>query len=143
MRYLWLFLVLLLIMYPLFLCSYHLCAAKLNKTFLAHLRRQIHKLFDKIPQPEKHKTSMFQANMFVNFTVYVKNKCPSRALKNQNAFEMWYGHIPLVGNLRVFGFTCYALIPKEKRNKFVQGVESASSWGTQIPPGISSLRRGK
>jgi hypothetical protein len=45
-----------LIVYPLLLCSYQLCAAKLNTTFLVHLRRQIHKLFDKIPQPETHKT---------------------------------------------------------------------------------------
>eukprot|EP00253_Pinus_taeda_P031153 PITA_31153 len=30
---------------------------------------------------------------------------------------MWYGHIPLVKHLRVFGSTCYALIPKVHRNK--------------------------
>jgi hypothetical protein len=31
-------------------------------------------------------------------------------------YEMWYGQIPSVRHLRVFGSTCYALIPKEKRN---------------------------
>jgi hypothetical protein len=30
---------------------------------------------------------------------------------------MWYGCIPSVRHLRVFGSTCYALIPKEQRNK--------------------------
>ena len=30
---------------------------------------------------------------------------------------MWFGHLPLVRHLRVFGSTCYALIPKEQRNK--------------------------
>eukprot|EP00253_Pinus_taeda_P020695 PITA_20695 len=30
---------------------------------------------------------------------------------------MWYGHIPLVKHLMVFGSTCYALIPKVHRNK--------------------------
>jgi adenylate kinase family enzyme len=29
---------------------------------------------------------------------------------------MWYGHIPLVRHLKVFGSTCYALIPKEYRS---------------------------
>jgi hypothetical protein len=49
--------------------------------------------------------------------VYVKNMCPSHALKNKTPYEMWYGHIPLVRHLRVFGSTCYALIPKEQRSK--------------------------
>jgi len=30
---------------------------------------------------------------------------------------MWYGHIPSVKHLRVFGSTCCALIPKVQRNK--------------------------
>jgi hypothetical protein len=48
-------------------------------------------------------------------TVYAKNRCPYHAIKNKNPYEMWYGHIPLVRHLRVFGSTCYALIPKRKR----------------------------
>jgi hypothetical protein len=47
--------------------------------------------------------------------VYVKNMCPSHALQNKTPYEMWYGRIPSVMHLRVFGSTCYALIPKEKR----------------------------
>jgi transposase InsO family protein len=49
--------------------------------------------------------------------VYVKNKIPSHALGNKTPYEMWYGRIPSVRHLRVFGSTCYALIPKEQRNK--------------------------
>ena len=49
--------------------------------------------------------------------VYIKNRCPSNAIRNKNPYEMWYGHIPLERNLRVFGSTYYALIPKEHRNK--------------------------
>ena len=30
---------------------------------------------------------------------------------------MWFGHIPSDRHLKVFGSTCYAFIPKEKRNK--------------------------
>jgi hypothetical protein len=49
--------------------------------------------------------------------VYVKNNCPSHALENKTPYEIWYGRIPLMKHLRVFGSTCFALIPKEQRNK--------------------------
>lgn len=49
--------------------------------------------------------------------VYVKNRCPSYALRKKFPYEMWYGHIPSVNHLRIFGSTCYALIPKEHRCK--------------------------
>jgi len=41
----------------------------------------------------------------------IKNRCPSHA--HNTPYEMWYGQIPLVRQLRVFGSTCYSLIPKE------------------------------
>lgn len=49
--------------------------------------------------------------------VYIKNMCPYNAIKNKTPYEMWYGHIPSVRHLRVFCSNCYALIPKEQRNK--------------------------
>jgi hypothetical protein len=62
---------------------------------------------------------MFFKNMKLMFWVdatvcamYVKNMCPSHGLENKT-HEMWYGLIPSVRHLRVFGSTCYALIPKE------------------------------
>jgi hypothetical protein len=56
--------------------------------------------------------------------VYVKNKCPSHALKNMTPYQMWYGHISSVRHLRVFGSTCYDLIPKvQQRNEL-----DARSW---------------
>jgi len=51
--------------------------------------------------------------------VYVKNRCPSIAIRNKTPYEMWYGHIPSVKNIRAFSSTCYALIPKEQINKLV------------------------
>jgi hypothetical protein len=48
--------------------------------------------------------------------VCVKKMCPSHALENKTPYEMWYGRIPSVRDLRVFGSTCYDLIPKEQRN---------------------------
>jgi hypothetical protein len=62
---------------------------------------------------------MFFKNVKLMFWVdafYVKNGCPYHALKNETPYEMWYGHIPSLRHLKVFGSTCYALIPKEKRS---------------------------
>ena len=49
--------------------------------------------------------------------VYKKNWCPSNSIRNKTPYEMWHGHIPSVKNFRVFGSTCYTLIPKVQRNK--------------------------
>jgi hypothetical protein len=49
--------------------------------------------------------------------IYVRNRSPSHALGNKTTYEMWYGCIPSVRHLKVFGSTYYALIPKEQRNK--------------------------
>src|SRR5271168_1609904 len=48
---------------------------------------------------------------------YIKNRCPSNAIRNKTPYELWYGHVPSVKHLRVFGSTCYVLIPKVHRNK--------------------------
>ena len=49
--------------------------------------------------------------------IYIKNRFPSNSMKNKTPYEMWFGHIPSVKHRRVFGSTCYALIPKEQMNK--------------------------
>eukprot|EP00253_Pinus_taeda_P029386 PITA_29386 len=54
--------------------------------------------------------------------VYVKNRCPSNAIRNKTPYEKWYGHIPSVKHLKVFGSTYYALTPKVHRTNLVQGV---------------------
>ena len=59
---------------------------------------------------------MFWADV-VLCVVYINNRCPSNTIKNKTPFEMWHGHITSVKHFRDFGSTCYALIPKEKRNK--------------------------
>ena len=59
---------------------------------------------------------MFWADV-VLCVVYVKNRCPYHAIKNKTPYEMWYDHIPSVKNLKVFGSTCYDLIPKVQRIK--------------------------
>lgn len=49
--------------------------------------------------------------------VYINNWCLSNAIRNKSPYGMLYGHIPPVKHLRVFGSTCYALIPKKQRKK--------------------------
>ena len=53
----------------------------------------------------------------VKCATYLRNRSPSNALDNKNPHEMWFVHLLSVRHLSVFGSTCYALIPKEKRNK--------------------------
>jgi hypothetical protein len=64
----------------------------------------------------KNVKSMLWADVLL-CAVYVRNRSLSHALENKTPYEMWYDFIPLVIHLKVFGSTCYALIPKEKRNK--------------------------
>eukprot|EP00253_Pinus_taeda_P023640 PITA_23640 len=59
---------------------------------------------------------MFWADV-VLCVAYIKNRCPSNAIRNNTPYELWYGHVPSVKHLRVFGSTYYALIPKVHRNK--------------------------
>jgi hypothetical protein len=53
----------------------------------------------------------------VHTAVYLKNRSPTSTLNGKTPYEAWYGFKPKVNHLRVFGSTCYALVPKEKRTK--------------------------
>jgi hypothetical protein len=53
----------------------------------------------------------------VHTAVYLRNQSPTSALDGQTPYESWYGFKYKVNHLRVFGSTCYDLVPKEKRTK--------------------------
>ena len=61
--------------------------------------------------------------------VYIKNRCPSVALQNKTPYEMWHGHLPVVKHFRIFGSTCYALIPEQQRNKLGARSRKCIFWG--------------
>ena len=82
-------------------------AERMNRTILNMVRSML--FF-------KNVKLMFWADA-VLCAVYIKNRCPSSSIRNKTPFEMWHGHIPSVKHFRVFGSTCYALIPKGQRNK--------------------------
>lgn len=47
----------------------------------------------------------------------IKNRCPSSVINKKSPYELWYNRLPAVHHFKVFGSTCYALIPKHQRNK--------------------------
>ncbi|KAM2377527.1 hypothetical protein ACFX1X_044117 [Malus domestica] len=53
----------------------------------------------------------------VHTTVYILNRCPTKALRNVTPFEAYSGRKPEVAHLKVFGSLCYVHIPSELRQK--------------------------
>ncbi len=53
----------------------------------------------------------------VHTAVYLKNRSPS-ASKAKTPFELYYGSMPNIGHLKVFGCAVYAHIPRDERRKF-------------------------
>ena len=49
--------------------------------------------------------------------VYLKNRSPTKAVKDMTPFEAWKNMKPKVGHLRVFGCDAFAHIPKDERHK--------------------------
>jgi len=49
--------------------------------------------------------------------VYIKNRCPTKALDSKTPQEAWSGRKPDVSHLRVFGCKAFAHVPDEKRTK--------------------------
>ncbi len=53
----------------------------------------------------------------MNMTVYIKNRCPTKALDSKTPQEAWSGKKPDVSHLRVFGCKAFAHVPDEKRTE--------------------------
>jgi hypothetical protein len=53
----------------------------------------------------------------VNTAVYIKNRCPTKAIDSKTPQEAWSGRKPEVSHLRVFGCKAFARVPDEKRTK--------------------------
>ena len=46
--------------------------------------------------------------------VYIQNRTPTTAVKNNTTHEQWYERKPNIGHLKVFGCIAYAHIPDNK-----------------------------
>jgi hypothetical protein len=53
----------------------------------------------------------------VHTAVYLRNRSPTSTLDGKTPNEAWYGFKAKVNHLRIFGSTCYALVPNEKTTK--------------------------
>ncbi|CAN0856784.1 Retrovirus-related Pol polyprotein from transposon TNT 1-94 [Linum grandiflorum] len=71
---------------------------------------------------EKNLPKSFWAEA-VNTAVYLLNRLPTRALKDQIPIEAWSGHKPTVKHLKVFGSMCYTHVPDQKRHKLEDKAE--------------------
>lgn len=65
---------------------------------------------------EKNLPKKFWAEA-ANTAVFLQNRLPTKAVKNQTPFEAWYGYKPPVNFLRVFGCLCFTYVPQVKRDK--------------------------
>jgi len=61
--------------------------------------------------------SYFYWGEAITTAAYLRNRSPSKALKNVTAFEVWTGQKPSLNHLKVFGCKAYVHIPKEQRTK--------------------------
>ncbi|RVW55367.1 Retrovirus-related Pol polyprotein from transposon TNT 1-94 [Vitis vinifera] len=65
----------------------------------------------------------------VNTTVYLLNRCPTKALLNKTPIEAWSGRKPSVRHFKVFGCLCYSQVPKERRSKLDETSEKCIFMG--------------
>ena len=61
----------------------------------------------------------------VSTTIYLLNRCPTKAVWNRTPFEAWSGRKPSVKHFKVFGSIAYAQVPKEKRHKLDESSEKS------------------
>ena len=52
-----------------------------------------------------------------NTSVFLQNRLPTKALKDQTPFEAWYGYKPSLHFLKIFGCLCFTHVPHIKRDK--------------------------
>ena len=59
----------------------------------------------------------------VNTSVYLLNRCPTKAVPNQTPIEAWSGQKPTASHLKIFGCMCYIHVPPHKRHKLEEKSE--------------------
>ncbi|CAL8155287.1 unnamed protein product [Prunus armeniaca] len=53
----------------------------------------------------------------VHTTVYILNRCPTRALGDKTLFKAYSKRKPRIAHFKIFGYLCYVHIPSEVRQK--------------------------
>ena len=79
-------------------------AERLNRTLIEMVRSMLSD--SNLPQ-------VFGAEA-LSMAVYIRNRCPTKAVKDKTPYEALTGEKPSVGHLRVFGCAAYRHIPKDE-----------------------------
>lgn len=82
-------------------------AERMNRTLVESVRSML--ADSKLPK-------RFWAEALATAT-YLRNRCPTTAVKGKTPFEVLTGKKPNVENLRIFGCDAYAHVPKDERKK--------------------------
>ena len=53
----------------------------------------------------------------VSTAVYIRNRCPTKAVKGMTPYEALFGSKPSVNHLRIFGCIAYSHVAKDERRK--------------------------
>lgn len=78
-----------------------------NRTIMEAVRTMLHD--QKLPK--------FLWGEAANTVVYVQNRTPYQDLESKTLEEVFTGKRPEVSHLRIFGYSVYFHVPKEKRKK--------------------------
>lgn len=54
----------------------------------------------------------------VHTAIYILNRCPTKAVRDQTPFEAWHKKKPVVNHLKIFGSIGYSHISTPNRDKF-------------------------
>lgn len=74
---------------------------------------------------EMARCMLIQADLSIKFwaeavstAAYIRNRCPTKALKYETPYEVWNGVKPDVSNMKTFGCTAFSLNKKPSKGKF-------------------------
>ena len=82
-------------------------AERMNRTLVESVRSML---------IDAHLPHTFWAEA-LSTAVYLRNRSPTKAVKDKTPYEAWSGDRPNVKHLRVFGCIAYAYVPKDERKK--------------------------
>lgn len=88
---------------------------------------------------------LYQAKLPLDFwaeacsiAVYLQNRSPTAALKDETPFQRLFGRRPDISNLRVFGCVSYVHVPDSQRRKLDAKAHRAIFVG--YPPGVKGYK---
>ncbi len=82
----------------------------------------------------------------VSMAVYLRNRCPIKAVEGKTPYEAWYGQKPKVDHLIVFGCDAFAHIPKDERGKWeirYENQEMHTTWLWKRNKSVETVRHRK